>query len=104
MKYLMTYTSRLSGSAAENEQSVKRALEVFSKWTPPQSSTFHQWVARVDGNGGCAIVETDRIADLLDGVSKFAFINEFEIHPVVELAEAMQALQAAVDFREAIPH
>ncbi len=103
MKYLMTYTFRLNGSAAENERSIKRGLEVFSKWTPPQSATFHQWVSRVDGNGGCAIVETDNVADLLDGVAKFAYINQFELYPVVDIAEAMQALQVGVDFREAIP-
>lgn len=103
MKYLLNYTTRVNGSAAENEQSIRRGLEVFSKWTPPESATFHQWVARVDGNGGCAIIETDNVADLLDGVATFSFLNEFELHPVVEVAEAMQALQVGVDFRESIP-
>lgn len=103
MKYLMTYTFRLNGTAAENEESIKRGLEVFSKWTPPQNATFHQWVSRVDGNGGCAIVETDNVADLLDGVAKFSYLNQFELHPVVEIGEAMQALQIGVDFRESIP-
>lgn len=104
MKYLMTYTTRLNGSAAENEQSTKRALEVFSKWTPPQTATFHQWVTRVDGRGGCAVIETDNVADLLDGVAKFGFINEFEVQPVVDIDEGIRALQSGVDFRDAIPH
>ncbi|MCW1958553.1 MAG: DUF3303 domain-containing protein [Mycobacterium sp.] len=104
MKYLLSYTTRLNGSGAENEQTIKRALEVFSKWTPPQGATFHQWVSRVDGNGGCAVIETDNVADLLDGVAKFAFINQFEVHPVIGIDEAMQALQKGVDFRESIPH
>ena len=32
MKYVMTWTPRLSGSAEENEAATRRGLELFSKW------------------------------------------------------------------------
>jgi hypothetical protein len=102
MKYVVAWTSRLNGSAAENEHALRRGLSVFSKWTPPQTATYHQFVGRLDGNGGFAVVETDDPADLAEASSKFAFIAEFQIYPVADIAEAMQALQQGVEFRESI--
>ena len=48
------------------EEGVQRALQVFSKWQPPAGSTFHQFVGRVDGEGGFA--EGGAVADVGDGV------------------------------------
>ncbi|MFZ1175410.1 MAG: DUF3303 family protein, partial [Mycobacterium sp.] len=62
MKYVVAWTYRLNGSAAENEESLRRGLAVFSKWTQPQGTTYHQFVGRLDGAGGFAVVETDNPA------------------------------------------
>jgi hypothetical protein len=102
MKYVVAWTYRLNGSAAENEESLRRGLAVFSKWTQPQGTTYHQFVGRLDGSGGFAVVETDNPAELADVTSKFAFIAEYQIYPVVDIAEAAQALQQGVEFREAV--
>jgi hypothetical protein len=102
MKYAVVWTYRLNGSAAENEDSLRRGLAVFSKWTQPQSTTYHQFVGRLDGMGGFAVVETDNPADLADTTSKFAMIAEYQIYPVVDIAQAAQALQEGVEFRDSI--
>lgn len=102
MKYVMAWTSRLGGSGKENEDGVQRALQLFSKWQPPAGSTFHQFVGRIDGEGGFAVVETDDPAELLDGTSKFAPFNLFQIYPVVDMNDWAQSAQAGVDFRESI--
>lgn len=102
MKYAMTWTSRLSGSAKDNEEALRRAMALFSKWQPPAGTTFHQFVGRVDAGGGYAIVETDDPSELLSGTAKFAPLNEFEIHPVVDMDAWMQAGQEAIDFRDSI--
>jgi hypothetical protein len=102
MKYAMTWTSRLGASGKDNEDSLRRALALFSKWQPPAGTTFHQFVGRVDAGGGIAIVETDDPAELLNGTAKFAPFNEFQIHPVVDMAEWTQAGQEAIDFRDSI--
>lgn len=102
MKYLMTWTYRVAGSAAENEKSLSRGLEVFSKWTPPQSTTYHQFLGRLDGMGGCSVIETDNPADVADATAKFAFIADYQVIPVVDIEEQVRALQAGVDFRESI--
>ena len=71
MKYVVSWTFRLGGSAAENEAGVKRLLEVYSKWTIPESMTYHRFVNRVDGDGGFAVVETDNPMDMIGDVGKF---------------------------------
>lgn len=102
MKYVMAWTSRLSGSGKENEEGVQRALQLFSKWEPPAGATFHQFVGRVDAEGGFAVVETDNPAELLDGTAKFAPFNVFQIHPVVDIGDWAQTAQAGADFRSSI--
>jgi hypothetical protein len=102
MKYVISYTLRLNGSAAENEAAAKRLLELYSKWTPQASMTFHQMVGRVDGNGGFAVVETDNPMDLLDATSKFGAVIEYQIHPVVDVADSVRVAQEGVEFRESI--
>jgi Protein of unknown function (DUF3303) len=99
MKYVFSWTFRLGGSAADNEAGVKRLLEVFSKWTIPASTTYHQFVSRVDGNGGFAVVETDNPMDLVRDVGKFGPFLEYQVYPVVEVAEAVEAVQGGVEFR-----
>lgn len=102
MKYVMTWTPRLNGSAEENDAAAKRGLELFSKWQPPAGSTFHQFVARLDAGGGFAVVETDNPGDLLEGSSKFATLNEFQLYPVVDMPDWVKAAQEGVAFRESV--
>lgn len=102
MKYLVSWTYRLNGTAAENEDSLRRGLAVFSKWAPPASSTYHAFLGRVDSGGGFALIETDDPADLVDVSAKFAFIADYQIHPVVDIDQSAQALQQGVDFLESI--
>lgn len=102
MKYVVTWTYRFNGSAAENEEAVRRGLAVFSKWAPAETATYHQFVGRVDGVGGFAVIETDDIADLVDGPGKFGFIADYQVFPVVDIAEHIQGLQRGVEFRDSI--
>ena len=102
MKYVVSWTFRIGGSAADNEAAVKRLLEVYSKWTIPASMTYHQFVSRVDGNGGFAVVETDNPMDMVGDVMKFGPFLEYQLYPVVEVADSVQATQGGVEFRESI--
>jgi hypothetical protein len=102
MKYAMTWTSRLGGSGKDNEEALRRALELFSKWQPPAGTTFHQFVGRIDGEGGVAIVETDNATELLTETLKFVPFNAFQIHPVVDMSDWAQAAQQSIDFRSSI--
>jgi len=102
MKYLVSWTYRFNGSAADNEESVRRGLAVFAKWAPPEGSTYQQFLGRVDGGGGFAVVETDDPAELADTTAKFGFIAEYQIYPVLDMDQSALSLQQGVDFRESI--
>lgn len=102
MKYLMSWTYRIGGSAAENEKSLQRGLAVFAKWTPPESTVYHQFLGRIDGTGGFAVVESDNPHEMAEAAAKFSFIADYQLYPVLDIADAVAALQAGVDFRESI--
>lgn len=102
MKYLVSWTYRLNGSAKENEESLRRGLAVFARWQPPAGVTYHQFLGRYDGSGGFAVVEGDNVADLAEGPGKFGFIADYQIYPVADIAEAVQALKDGVEFRDSI--
>ncbi len=103
MKYLVSWTYRLTGSAQENEATLRRGLAVYSKWTPPATTTYHQFLARLDGSGGAAVIETDNPADITETAGKFAFMLDYQVVPVVDIADGIQAMIAGIDFLESVP-
>ncbi len=64
--------------------------------------TIHQLVSRVDGGGGFSVVETDNPADLIGTTRKFAPFADYEIYPVVDIADGVRVSQEAIEFRESI--
>ncbi len=98
MKYVLQWTGRQGGSAQENLATLKRSLEVLSKWTP--STTVHQFVSRVDGEGGYAVVETDDPAELAKDCAIFTPYVECAVYPVLDIEQGAAVLQAGVDFNE----
>jgi Domain of unknown function (DUF3303) len=99
MKYVVAWTNRDSGST---EAGAKRSLSIFSKWSPSAGATFHQFVGRVDGEGGFAVVETDNPTDILRDVSLFAPWLKYEVYPVVDIAEVATLGTEAIKIRESI--
>ena len=102
MKYLVTWKARQGGSAADNEEAARRGLQVFSKWSPPAGQNFLQFLTRVDGNGGCAVIETDNQEGLLDGPAKFGPYFEFDVIPVVDVMDGLPYANEAIEFRDSI--
>ena len=52
MKYVISWENRANAT----EESVARALQVFSKWQPADGVTFHQFLGRVDGTVWTSVV------------------------------------------------
>lgn len=100
--FQINYATRANGTAAENQESARRTLALFSKWSPPAGMEVKSFYARADGRGGSLIVETDDVKVLLDGPSKFGAINEFEIVPVIEISEAVPILSEALAWVDSI--
>ena len=101
-KYLVLYNYRLAGTAQQNHEDQKKELDAFAKWQPPSDVTFLQFVLKVDGQGGAAVVETENPATLLNICSTFVAWNAAEVIPVVDVTDAVPLVQAAVEFRESV--
>ncbi|KAA0235369.1 MAG: hypothetical protein JJLCMIEE_01725 [Acidimicrobiales bacterium] len=101
-KYVVSWELRLGGSGQENHESGRRLLDTFGKWQMPGDQEFLQFVARVDGQGGYAVVETDNPAGLQDAPTKFSPWLQFEVHPVVDIADNVVAVAEGAEFRETI--
>ncbi|HTU37995.1 MAG TPA: DUF3303 family protein [Acidimicrobiales bacterium] len=99
MKYVVSWTNR---DTATTEADVKRLLTVFSKWTPSEGSTFHQFLGRLDNNGGFAVIETESPMDILRDVSKFEPWLRYEVIPVVDVQDLAGANDEGLNFRESI--
>jgi hypothetical protein len=100
MKFVTTWTARTHGGAAE--EAAKRGLELFGKWSPPEDVTFLQFVTRLDGNGGFAVLETDNPANLGEAAAKFGPYFEFHIYPVLDIAEGAALGSDGVAWRDSI--
>jgi hypothetical protein len=102
MKFVVTWTARAGGSAAESEEAARRSLEVFSKWSPPAGLTIHQFVVRLDGGGGLLVGEADDPKALADGPAKFAPWFEFTTIPVIDVTEGVTIANEAIAFRDSV--
>jgi hypothetical protein len=102
MKFVVTWKVRSGGSAAENEASAARILEVYSKWTPPADATFHQFLVRGDGEGGFAVVEGDDQPAMALSIFKLSPYLEYAIYPVLDMEQAIGLFAEATEFRSSI--
>jgi len=101
-KYLMSWKNRAGSSAQQNHDDGKSILETFAKWQTPADQKWSEFLMRVDGGGGFAVIETADQAGLMDGVSKFITWLEFDIVPVVDIMDGVPVLAAGTEFRESV--
>lgn len=98
MKYVVMWETRQSTS----EETQARGLQVFSKWSPSEGTDFQQFLGRVDGRGGFAVVETSDPALVAKDMATFGPFFEFSLYPVLEIAETASIGMEAVQMRAAI--
>jgi hypothetical protein len=102
MKFVLTYTWRDGGSAAEREQMLKRSMQLLGKFSPSDPTQIKEWVDRVDGEGGFALLESDDPIAMMRDIAIWIPMLRFELHPVVDVADAMPAQQEALDFLDSV--
>jgi len=95
MKYVVAWEGR--GNASEEVQA--RSLEVFGKWSPAPGTNFVQFVGRVDGRGGFAVVETEDVTLIARDMAIFSAFFEMSVFPVLDIQETAQIGGEAVEFR-----
>lgn len=95
MKYVLTWELRPNYSEDQDE----RSLEVFARWSPAESTNFLEFVARVDGRGGFAVIEADDVASIARDVAIFNAFFEFNVCPVMDVRESANIAGEAIQFR-----
>ena len=102
MDLLVSWKNRPGASTEENEASAKRGLQLFSKWSPPEGAVFKQFLTRLDGDGGYALVSADDPKLILDSSVKFGPMFEFSVVPVMDIMEAVPVFNEAIEWWESI--
>ena len=97
MKYVVAW----EGRAGASEEVQARSLQVFSKWSPAEGNVFLQFVGRVDGRGGFAVVETEDVALIARDMAIFTAFFDMSVYPVLDIQESVRISGEAVEFRAA---
>ena len=84
MKYIVTWEPRPNVT----EESAARSLQVFSKWSPSEGVAYKEFLGRIDGEGGFAVVETDDASLIAKDIAPFSAWLEFRVCPVLEIADS----------------
>ena len=95
MKYVIAWEGRENTS----EELLARGLQVFGKWSPAEGTDFLQFVGRVDGRGGFAVVETDDVTLIARDMAIFTAFFDMSVYPVLEVQETARIGGEAVEFR-----
>lgn len=98
MKYVVTWESNPNLT----EEASGRALEVFGKWTPSEGVDYKEFLGRVDGRGGFAVVETADAALIAKDVAPFGAWFDFCVYPVLEIADTATINAQAVAFVQSV--
>jgi hypothetical protein len=98
MKYVITWEPW--PNVSEDVQA--RSLQVFSKWAPAEGTDFVQFLARVDGRGGFAVVETDDVTLIARDTAIFGAFLNMTVYPVVDIQESARIAGEAVEFRRTV--
>src|SRR5215207_663769 len=98
MKYVLTWETRANAS----EEVDARSLQVFSKWTPAEGTDFVQFVWRVDGRGGFAVVANEGVPLVARHTAIFGAFLDFSLHPVLDVQESARIAGQAVEFRQSV--
>ncbi len=96
MKFVLSYRERAGGSVEERVAAGEAAQKLLANWSPSDAATIQQWVQRCDGTGGFAVLETDNSAELFSDLSVWAPWLEFEVVPVLDIADATSLAQDAL--------
>jgi hypothetical protein len=94
VKYVVAWQQRENVTEAVQA----RSLEVFSRWSPDEGTTFLQFVSRIDSQGGFAVVETDDATLIARDMAIFGAFFEMSVYPVLDVQEGASISAAAIAF------
>jgi hypothetical protein len=91
MKFMIAYTYRRDGLTYEEYLANTQALtRVFAKWAPSDEGfKVLSFIARVSGEGGYILVETDDAKAIYAFIAKYVPWNSCTVEPVLDVAESV---------------
>ena len=96
MKYVIEYEIRTAGlTHDQNFANQDALLKAFGTWTPEEGLTVHAFISTMN-NGGYVFVEAEDPNVVYSFVSKFAYWNEVNVVPVVEVADGVASGAASL--------
>ena len=98
MKYIVSWETRPNAS----EEVQARSLQVFGKWSPAEGTNFVQFLGRVDGRGGFAVVETDDVTLIARDMAVFGAFFDMSVYPVLDIEQTAQIIGDAIQFRQSV--
>jgi hypothetical protein len=96
MKYVLAYKTRGNDTAKGLLDAQRSAMKLLASWKPHAPEGISEWVQRVDGAGGFAVVQTDDAVALYKDLAAWSPWLEFEVIPVLDLAESTAASEEAM--------
>jgi hypothetical protein len=97
MLFLIPYKGKPGRSEAED----KRVIDLFVKWKPPAGFTIKSHYGRADG-GGFLIVDAESAIAIYESNATWGAFLDFEVVPIVEIAEAVPVLQRVIAWRDSV--
>ncbi len=100
MKFVIKFDVRRSGMTFEQNLAHERALlAAFSKWSPPDGFTIHQFVTTLVNDSGYLVVDATDSAAIHSVLFKFRLWDDFEVIPVVDVTpELVVTLNESLDW------
>jgi hypothetical protein len=95
MKYVVSWENRATAS----EELQARSLQVLGSWSPAEGTEFVQFVGRVDGRGGFAVIETDDVSLIAKDTAIFSAFFDMDVYPVLDIQEVARITGEALEFR-----
>ena len=97
MKWILTYTPRQGGSARDQMEGLKTALQIFEKWEPNPEMNILQFTQRMDGSLGVIIFESDDPAVALTDLVTYSPFFDMNLSPAIDpdamVPHEMQAME-----------
>jgi Protein of unknown function (DUF3303) len=84
------------------EESEKRSLAVFAKWTPPSGAEFKGFYGYAGGGGGVAIIEADTAATLARTTAPWTPWLRFTVTPILPIEESTAIGAEGIAFRDSV--
>lgn len=85
-----------------SEDGIRRSLDVFSKWQPPDGAEFKGFYGFAEGGGGVALIEAESATALARTAAPWAPWLRFTATAIVPIEESSAIAGEAVAFRDSV--